>query len=168
MPDVFQPFDAASTRELGDLIRNHRQAVLGTLDGDAPYTAMVAYVAEARLASFLIHLSDLSAHKHHLVAHPRVSLLIAEPDDGQREILQHRRLVLDCQASVIPKAASDYEAAKTAYLARYPRHAMMFTLGDFDLVRLVPRGGLLNAGFGRAFQVGPEDLARAAGVAANA
>jgi hypothetical protein len=34
---------------------------------------------------------------------------------------------------------------------------------DFDLVALTPRGGLLNAGFGRAFRVTPSDLAAAAG-----
>ena len=162
MPDFFQSFDESSTGELAALVADHRQAALGTVHAGAPYCSMVAYLPEAHFAGFLVHLSNLSAHKAHLIADPHASLLIFEPDDGQREILQHRRLTLDCLASLIPKDTPEYESARAAYLARYPRHAMMFTLGDFDLVRLTPRGGLLNAGFGRAFQVTPADLSRAA------
>jgi putative heme iron utilization protein len=37
----------------------------------------------------------------------------------------------------------------------------MFGLGDFDLLRLSPEQGLMNAGFGRAYPVTPADLAAA-------
>lgn len=161
--DTFQTFDAESLAKLAALISGHRQAVLATLHAGAPYTAMVAYAPEPGFGGFLVHLSELSAHKQHLRADPRVSLMIFEPDNGHTEILQHARVTLGCTAAVIAKDSEDYATAKARYLACFPRHELMFTLGDFDLVRLAPQDGLLNAGFGRAFKVTPADLAAAAG-----
>jgi hypothetical protein len=160
--DSFQTFDEASLAVLAALIRDHRQAALATVDGGAPYTAMTAYVPEPGFAGFLVHLSDLAPHKAHLRADPAVSLIIFEPDDGRTEILQHKRASFECRAEVVPKGTAAYDVARERYLQRFPKHALMFALQDFDLVRLVPRRGLLNAGFGRAYQVTPADLAAAA------
>ncbi len=160
--DTFQTFDDASLATLAKLLAEHRQAVLATLDAGAPYTAMVAYAPEPGFAGFLLHLSNLSAHKQHLRLDPRVSLIVFEPDNGRTEILQHTRVALACTAAIVAKDSDDYTASKAHYLARFPRHELMFTLGDFDLVRLLPHDGLLNAGFGRAYKVTPADLAAAA------
>ena len=126
--DTFQTFDADSLATLARLIAGHRQAVLATLDAGAPYTAMVAYVPERGFAGLLIHLSDLSAHKRHLRADPRASLIIFEPDNGRTEILQHARVSLGCTTEIIPKDTDAYTAAKDHYLARFPSHKLMFTL----------------------------------------
>jgi len=160
--DRYQTFDAASLATLAGLIANHRQAVMATLDAGAPYTAMLSYLPEPGFAAFLVHLSDLSPHKRHLRDDPRASLIIFEPDNGRTEILQHARVSLRCTASFVAKDSDDYAAAKAHYLARYPGHKVMFGLADFDLVRLTPIEGLMNAGFGRAFKVTPQDLAQAA------
>lgn len=161
--DLLQTFDAASWTQLGQLVAGQRQAVLATLDeAGLPYTAMVAYVPEAGFAGFLLHLSELSAHKGHLRARPEVSLMLFQPDRGQGEILAHHRLGLSCQAQVLERGSAEEAAARETYLARLPGHEMMFRLADFHLVRLTPRRGFFNAGFGRAFAVAPEDLAQAA------
>jgi hypothetical protein len=158
----FQSFDDASLAELAQLVGGQQQAALATLDGGAPYTAMVAYVPEPDWGSFLVHLSDLSAHKGHLRADPRTSLLVFEPDDGRREILAHRRLSLSCHAELLSRSEPEYAVAEACYLARLPAQQLMFTLPGFDLVRLVPARGLFNAGFGRAYPVTVPDLAAAA------
>lgn len=165
--DMLQDCDAESLATLGRLIGDHRQAVLATLDTETggPYTAMVAYAPEPGFGGLLLHLSDLSAHKRHLRADPRSSLMIFQPDDGRTEILQHPRVSLSGLAEILPQDGGDYDVARATYLARFPRHEMMFALQDFDLVRLIPRAGLLNAGFGRAFRVTPAELARAAAAA---
>jgi hypothetical protein len=157
-PDPIQPPDDRALAELASLVRDHRQAVLATLDGAMPYVAMLAYVPEPDFGAFLVHLSDLAAHKRHLRSEPRCALLIFEPDDGRREILQHRRVSLECRADFLAKDDPAYDVAREHYLAALPMHRLMFGLGDFDLVRLVPERGLLNAGFGRAFRLAPESL----------
>jgi heme iron utilization protein len=164
----FRTFDDASLVTLAALVRDHRQAVLATLDERGhPYTAMVAYTPEPDFGAVLLHLADLAAHKRHLRADPRVSLLLFQPDNGRTEILQHQRLSLTCRAAIVPKDGPAFSAAREVYLGRFPQHKMMFELGDFDLVRLTVDHGLLNAGFGRAFPVTPADLAAASRVAAD-
>jgi len=156
--DPVQAPDSRALAELAALIRDHRQAVLATLDNGMPYVAMLAYVPEPDFRSYLVHLSDLSAHKQDLRSDPRCALMIFEPDDGRREILQHRRLSLVCRAEFVAKDMPDYDAGRERYLAALPMHRLMFGLADFDVVRLVPYHGLLNAGFGRAYRLTPDDL----------
>lgn len=161
--DVMRTFDADAAVTLGRLIRDHRQAALATLDGGAPNVAMVAYAIEDGFGGFLLHLSDLAAHKRQLRADPRCALLICEPDDNPSiEVLSRKRASLSCVATVLPKDGDDHDQAKSTYLAQLPKHQMMFQLGDFDLVRLTPTGGLLNAGFGQAYPLTPANLAAAA------
>ena len=158
--DLLQRFDAESLDLLSDLLTQRRQAVLATLDpSGAPYTAMVAFATEAGLDGILVHLSGLSAHKRYLLADPRCSLMVFEPDNGHVEILQHTRVSLSCRAELVAKDGADFATARERYLAKYPGHKLMFGLGDFDLLRLRPESGLMNAGFGRAFAVTPADLA---------
>jgi hypothetical protein len=64
-------------------------------------------------------------------------------------------------AAFVDKESEDYQSARRQYLARFPSHQITFTFNDFDLVRLVPRSGLLNAGFGRAYRVTTDDLGAA-------
>lgn len=165
--DMLQTFDDAALVRLGRLVADNRQAVLATVTPDGrPYTAMVAYTPEPGNEAFLVHLSDLSAHKGHLRADERVSLMLFDPDKGGGEILLHARLNLGCRARILAKESEEEAAARQTYLARFPGHQLMFTLKDFDLVRLEPQEGLLNAGFGKAYAVRPEDLGRAAELAA--
>ena len=165
--DPLRPFDDAAALTLARLIRDHRQAALATLSDGRPSVSMVACVPESGFDGFLLHLSDLAAHKRHLRADPRCSLLVFEPDDPRVEVLMRKRVSLDCTAAVIDKASPAYESAKATYLASLPKHQMMFQLGDFDLVRLAPTGGLLNAGFGQAYRLTPDELAMAALAAAE-
>ena len=163
--EMFQTFDDESLGWLAAIVRDQPQAALATLADGAPSLSMVAAVPEPDYGAFLLHLSELAAHKRNLRADPRCSLLLVQPGDGPAEILQRRRVSLDAVAAFLDKAGDDYAAAKARYLEALPRHAMIFQLADFDLVRLTVAGGLLNAGFGKAYRVTPADLAAAAAAA---
>jgi putative heme iron utilization protein len=161
--DMLQTFDDDSLTWLTRLVRDQRSASLATVGPEGgPAVSLVAFAESRDFSSFWLHLSELAGHKRQLRDDPRCGLMIAEPDDGRTEPLQKHRLMLDCRAEIVDRAHPDYAAAKARYLAKLPRHEMMFSLGDFDLVRLSPSGGLLNAGFGKAYRVTPEILARAA------
>jgi putative heme iron utilization protein len=143
---------------LREFIRRHRQAVLAVSANDEPITAMTVYVAEPALRSALIHLSNLSQHKRMLLANPRCSLLIAEPDDGRAEAMTLARVTLQGNAARIEKDSADYAQAKAVYLAASPASELMFGLPDFDLIRISITSGRYIAGFGRAFPFTAEDL----------
>ncbi|NJM13164.1 MAG: hypothetical protein HC889_16020 [Synechococcaceae cyanobacterium SM1_2_3] len=67
-----------------NLIRNRRWAALASLGADGPEASWVAYAPEADFNGFLLHLSTLSAHTRNLLADPRASLAISEPErDGE-------------------------------------------------------------------------------------
>ena len=164
--DMLQTFDDESLAWLTRLVRDQRAASLATVGpGGAPAVSLVAFAEKRDFSAFWLHLSELAAHKRQLREDPRCGLMIAQPDDGRTEPLQKHRLMLECHAEIVPRDSAAYAAAKARYLAKLPRHELMFSLGDFDLVRLTPTGGMLNAGFGKAYRVTPEILARAAALA---
>ncbi|GIV90917.1 MAG: hypothetical protein KatS3mg055_3435 [Chloroflexus sp.] len=73
-------------RALRTLIDHNHTAALGTVTADgAPFVSYVLYAVERRAGydpTFLLLLSRLSAHTGHLLADPRLSLLItAVPDE---------------------------------------------------------------------------------------
>lgn len=146
----------ANSSEILPFLQQHRQATLAVSADNTPHTAMVSYVWQDRAA--LIHLSNLAPHKHQLIANPRCSLLVAEPDDGRAELMSLARVILQGRAVMLDQASQDYEVAKSAFLARLPTAELMFGLPDFDLFRIQPEGGRYIAGFGRVIVFAAEDL----------
>lgn len=140
-------------------IGERRQAVLAVSADDEPFTAMTAYVVEPGWRSVLIHLSDLSPHKRMLLANPKCSLLVAEADDGRAEVMSLARVALQGAATKIARDTLDYAASKARFLERLPASAIMFTLPDFDLFRIVLLGGRFIGGFGQAFSFTGDELA---------
>jgi heme oxygenase (biliverdin-IX-beta and delta-forming) len=138
------------------LLHGQRQAALGTLRDSTPFVSMVAYAAEPDFSGFLLHLSRLAPHTRHLLADPRASLLVCEPDDGRDDVQTLARITL--VGTAMPVAAADEPAARERYLARLPSAAPLFDFPDFVLFRLVPTEARYIGGFARAFTLAVEQL----------
>lgn len=148
------PFDAAAEAKL--LLRTARTAALATLlpaDG-SPFATLVT-VATAMDSSPLLLLSELSAHTRHLMADPRLSLLVAATGAG--DPLSHPRLTLAGRATLLadpePRAA-----ARRRFLARHPHSALYADFGDFGFWQVAVERVHLNGGFARAANLQPADL----------
>jgi heme iron utilization protein len=144
------------------LLRNQRQAALGTLRAGGPFVSMVAYAAEPDFGGCLLHLSQLSPHTRHLLSDSRASLLICEPDDGRADVQTLARITLVGAAAPLAEAA--YAAARELYLARLPAAAPLFEFPDFALFRLVPDEARYVGGFARAFALTADQLRQASQV----
>jgi hypothetical protein len=142
---------AEELSEIKNFVRARRQAALAVSANDEPFTAMVSYAEAEDLSGLYIHLSNLSPHKRMLLANPKCSLLIAEPDDGRAEVLSLARVTLQGTAAALAKDGAAYATAKARYLAKLPASEIMFGLPDFDLFRIAFSGGRFIGGFGRAF-----------------
>ena len=142
------------------LLRDQRQAALGTLRAGAPFVSMVAYAAEPDFGGFLLHLSLLAPHTRHLLADGHASLMICEPDDQRDDVQTLARITLVGTAA--PLAETAQAAARELYLARLPAAAPLFEFPDFALFRLVPDEARYVGGFARAFSLTPQDLRQAA------
>jgi heme iron utilization protein len=149
------------------LIRDRRQAALGTLRDGAPYVSMVAYVAEPEFSGFLLHLSRLAPHTRHLLDDPRASLLICDQDDGRDDVQTLARITLAGSVALLAPQHPDYGAARARYLARLPAAAPLFDFPDFAIYRLVPDEARYVGGFARAYTLTVEHLRQASLVAAE-
>ncbi len=57
-----------------------------------------------------------------------------------------------------PPTAGNYAEVKSAYLARFPRSAVNFGLGDFTLYGIAPHTARYVEGFGRIFDLVATDF----------
>jgi putative heme iron utilization protein len=109
-----------------------------------PYGSVTPYALAAAGAPLLL-LSRLAAHTTNLKADPRASLFVgdrnavADPQAGARVTLLGR---------VAPLPADEDADGRQRYLARWPRAADYFALGDFSLWHFEIEEARLIAGFG--------------------
>ena len=150
--------DEQSEQTLARLIRETRVAALGTLHEREPNLAMVAYSFAEDFSAFYIHVSKLGKHTTDMEADPHVGLLIAETDDSRADPQTLARVSIHGMAEILPRSDPGYAHVKKSYLERFPEAEQLFSLGDFNLWKISPRGGRFVAGFGRAFNLVPEAL----------
>jgi putative heme iron utilization protein len=58
------------------------------------------------------------------------------------------------------RESEPWVSGRERYLERFPESRITFRLGDFTLYRLEFRQGVLVAGFGRAMDIAPKDVAK--------
>lgn len=148
--------DDDTARILRRLLDRRPVAALGTLHRGEPAVSMVPFVLPHGGTHLMIHVSALATHTRDMQEHQRVSLLVMGEPDEATPPQALPRVALQADAAPLPRNSEGYEAARAAYLARFPEAAPMFELGDFSIVTLQPVSARLVAGFGRAYSlVGP-------------
>lgn len=150
--------DAQSEKLLAHIIRNTRIAALGTLRDEAPLVSMTAFIAADDFSAFYIHVSRLAQHTVDMLKDKRVSLLIAETDDGRADPQTLGRVSIRGSAEIMQNGEPGYTPIKNKYLERFPQSAPLFMLADFGIWRIKPKGGRLVAGFGKAYNLTLESL----------
>ena len=150
--------DTTSEQTLVQLLRNTRIAALGTLHDGEPNLAMVAVALESDFSAFYIHISKLGKHTTDMEKDPHASLLFTEADDQRPDPQTLARVSLQGTATIVPRNDPDYARVKEIYLKRFPEADQLFSLGDFNIWKITPKGGRFVAGFGRAFNLVAEAL----------
>ena len=159
-PNPIRPTDDEARALARTLIEGARFAALGVIERDtgAPMVTRIA-VTTAPDGQPMTLVSDLSHHTRALRSNPACSLLLGEPG-ARGDPLTHPRLTLQARAVFVDRSDPADSALRAHYLARVPKARLYIDFGDFHLLRLVPTGAYLNGGFGRAFVLTPDDLAR--------
>jgi putative heme iron utilization protein len=157
--------DGESTQLLAQLIRTQRVASLGTLRDGSPFVSMVLYAPAEDFRTYYIHTSRLAYHTQDILRDPRVSLMIAEADDGTRDPQTLARVSILGSAEIVSEEEADYATARSAYLSRFPDLAFTFGFGDFALYRIAVESARYVAGFARAFNLKPGHFEQASRVA---
>jgi putative heme iron utilization protein len=154
---VLRAVDDEAIRLAKTLLRTARYGALATLDPKtgAPVATRVGVATDFDGSPILL-ISGLTAHYAALLADGRCSLLLGEP--GKGDPLAHARMTISASATIISR--DDAETARLAkrYLAHQPKAKLYAELGDFRYVKLTPTAVSLNAGFGKAYALTPEQL----------
>lgn len=153
--DVLQSVDAESRRAAKTLIREARFAALAVADPvkGYPMASRIA-VATASDGAPVFLISQLSGHFGALEADGRASVLVGEP--GRGDPLAHSRVTVFGHAAKIEGA--DRALIRARFLARHPKAALYVDFADFAFWRLTPEGASFNGGFGKAYEMQPDDL----------
>jgi putative heme iron utilization protein len=115
-----------------------------------PFVSLVN-VATAHDGSPLLLISTLAVHTQNVLRDNRISLMVDERGHGNP--LANGRLSLT--GTLVP--TTDAEDIRR-YLARQPDGRVYAAIHDFGYYRMVVDGGHVVGGFGRIFEVKPEEI----------
>jgi heme iron utilization protein len=147
-------FDPVGEAKL--LLRTTRSAALATLvpQSGQPLATLVN-VASAPDGSPILLLSELAAHRRHLVTDARLSLLYYAP--GRGDPLAHPRLTILGRAQRVEDAPLR-SALRTRFLARHPKSALYADFPDFSFFEVAMESVHLNGGFARAASLAADQI----------
>ena len=110
---------------------------------------MVLAAPDPTYSVWFLHVSRLAGHTGDLLKDPRVSLMLAMPDAGEKDPQQLARLTLTGEATELSDGSAEEDSAREIYLAKFPHMAeIVDQLGDFSFSgrsgrsRAAVRGGL--------------------------
>lgn len=153
--DPYLPMDDAARSLLAQLKRAP-YAALSVLraDGTPSVTriALALEIAQDPDSAPATLVSDLSMHTKALRECPACALLIGEPG-AKGDPLTHPRLTLHCRAAFVAQGSDAHAELRAQYLAQRPKAKLYVDFTDFNFVRFEVVDGLLNAGFGKAYNV---------------
>lgn len=146
---------------LQTLITSQPLAALGTVYADEPFVSMVPLALESKSRKLIIHVSSLAAHTKHMIASPLVSLMVMAAPVANASVQATARVTIQGRAAQLDTAGVEYEAAKTAYLKRFPQSLDLFGFADFSLFSITPTAARWVAGFAQAKTLSAEDFCTA-------
>ena len=153
-----RPVDYAA--DLAALLRRERIAHLATLRQDAPMASMTLFMPDESFTGFYVHVSRLAWHTQDMAGDPRVTLSIAQADDGRADPFTLMRVSIRGEAAQLQGEQPDLKAA---WLKKFPEQEINFALPDFSFWRIAPREARFVAGFGRIHNLSAADLAACSG-----
>jgi hypothetical protein len=139
------------------LVRSARYGALAVAEPGTghPLASRVATATDMDGAP-LVLVSTLAAHTGALLADPRCAILLGEP--GKGDPLAHPRITVAARALKIERDGAAHARARRRYLGRHPKAELYVDFPDFAFFKLVPQRASLNGGFGKAYELGADDL----------
>jgi len=150
----------STARLIRTLLDGERVLSLAVLVDGAPFTGLLPFIPLPAYSGVMIHASRLSRHTAGLTAGARAAVLLHEQDGPDKDPLQIKRVSFECDVHPLVRESEPWATGRERYLARFPDSRITFRLSDFTLYRLEFRQGLLVAGFGRAMDIAPKDIAK--------
>lgn len=153
-PSPIRATDTEARSIAHTLLAQAKSCALGVIDPQtgAPMVTRIA-LGLGDDGAILTLISGLAAHTNALRENPNVGLLIGDPGD-KGDPLTHPRLSISACAEM----PAQTQSLRDHWLKTHPKSKLYIDLPDFRFIRFIPIKASLNAGFGRAFHLTPDDL----------
>lgn len=151
-PNPINPTDDDALALAARLCRDARFGALGVVDPTNGHPSVTRVAVLWHKGAVLTLISELSSHTKALGEDPRASVLIGEPGP-KGDPLTHPRMTLTTVATTANKAD-----LRSVWLEHHPKSQLYYDFADFQMMRLVVEAAALNGGFGKAYQLMPDDL----------
>ncbi len=133
--------------------------ILGTASSEAEPQASYAPCIVDEAKNIYIFVSGLSAHTQNLTTMGKASALFIEDESKTSQMFARKRLSYDCTAVLIAREEEQWEAIAQKFENRFGNIVeLMKGLPDFRIFQLKPRSGRFVLGFGKAYDIDPNDL----------
>ncbi|AAP95547.1 heme utilization protein HutZ [[Haemophilus] ducreyi] len=144
--------------EIQELKQDIQTLVLSTVDSEGnPNVSYAPFVINS--GEYQVLISTIARHARNLIEVPKVSLMLIDDESKSRQIFARRRLTFDATARLIEREGEEWESGLAALKARHGNLIdELANMKDFKLFSFKPTHGLFVKGFGKAFEVSPDDL----------
>ena len=138
-----------------------RSLMLGTVGGKGlPRVSYAPYVRD-ELGNFFVYVSHLSAHTSELIENKIASVLLIEDESKVEQIFDRVRISYLCDVVEIDREVALYESILVRFKDQFGNVInVLESLPDFVLLQLSPKSGRFVTGFGQAYDLTGDDLAR--------
>ncbi|MGB3786508.1 MAG: pyridoxamine 5'-phosphate oxidase family protein [Phormidesmis sp.] len=136
-----------------------KSVILGTASSDDQPQASYAPCIVDEAKNIYIFVSGLSAHTQNLTKMGKASALFIEDESKTPQMFARKRLSYDCTADLIARDDQRWEAIAQKFETRFGSIVeLMRGLPDFRIFQLKPRSGRFVLGFGKAYDIDPNNL----------
>lgn len=159
--------DARILEAIRDVFASQRVLGLAVLIDGEPEAGLLPYAVRPDYGALYVQASGLARHTRGLQAGAKVGVLIHEADAPGADPLQIRRLTVQASVGMLDRESEAFERARAVYVGRFPAAEMTLGLGDFNLYELTLGRGRYVAGFGQAYNLGPDAFRQIAALASH-
>ncbi|MGC1309955.1 MAG: pyridoxamine 5'-phosphate oxidase family protein [Phormidesmis sp.] len=138
-----------------------KSVILGTVSEQGTPQASYAPCVIDTERNIYVFVSGLSAHTQNLHATAKASVLFIEDEAQTAQVFARKRLSYDCTAVLVEREGELWQAIAQQFEDRFGNIIeVMKGLADFRIFQLKPHSGNFVLGFGAAYSVDPDDLAK--------
>ncbi|EDX87227.1 pyridoxamine 5'-phosphate oxidase family protein [Synechococcus sp. PCC 7335] len=133
--------------------------ILGTTSLDSQPQASYSPCIVDEAKNIYIFVSGLSAHTDNLTTTQKASALFIEDESKTTQMFARKRLSYSCIVTLLDRDSEQWGAIAQAFETRFSNIIdLMKGLPDFRIFQLQPRSGRFVLGFGKAYDIDPNNL----------
>jgi len=137
------------------LLNQCQSLQISSLNGEQPESSYAPFIM--RDARLFIFVSELATHTLNMLHHPYAGVMLLEPRTP-KNLFTRKRITFNCRVEDIAREDAHYDEL----LGQMEQElgstvGLLKTLSDFHLLCLVPLQGRFITGFGKAYEISPDN-----------